>query len=140
MITDYCGILTLNNNVCTVIDLSSGGSGATDEDQLSESALTLPPPPLPVTAAQVVAGEQKKSKRTRTAYSQIQQDLLELAFHVNPYPDGFYRQKVALDIGIPEDRVQVKCVYTPQKVRSVDFIAVLLRFFAVQNNCRESTV
>ena len=73
--------------------------------------LPLIPAPAPVPLATMslpkTRSEHKKSKRTRTAYSQLQQDLLELAFHVNPYPDGYYRQKVSLDVGIAEDRVQV---------------------------------
>ena len=53
------------------------------------------------------SSKKSKSKRTRTAFSQVQQDKLELAYHVNPYPDGFFRQQVSQDVGIPEDRIQV---------------------------------
>lgn len=49
----------------------------------------------------------QKSKRTRTAYTQVQQDQLEMAYHANPYPDGIYRQKVSDLTGIPPDRIQV---------------------------------
>ena len=49
----------------------------------------------------------RRTKRTRTAFSQSQLDALELAFHANPYPDGFYRQKVSRHVGIAEDRIQV---------------------------------
>lgn len=51
--------------------------------------------------------KKKKSKRMRTAFSLVQLDKLELAYHANPYPDGFFRQKVSQETGIPEDRIQV---------------------------------
>ena len=53
----------------------------------------------------------QKSKRTRTAYTQAQQDQLEMAYHANPYPDNVYRQKVSDLTGIPPDRIQV-CAQT----------------------------
>lgn len=57
------------------------------------------------------SSSKQKSKRTRTAYTQAQQDQLEMAYHANPYPDGIYRQKVSDLTGIPPDRIQV-CAYT----------------------------
>ena len=48
-----------------------------------------------------------KQKRTRTAYSQQQEDILEIAFHVNPYPNIYNCREVAFESGLPEDRVQV---------------------------------
>ena len=64
----------------------------------------LPPSPTPPSPPPRTHG---RGKRTRTAYTQAQQDALELAFHANPYPDGFYRQKVSKHVGIAEDRIQV---------------------------------
>ena len=81
------------------------------------------PSPLPPDRQQT---HLSKNKRTRTAFSQAQQDKLELAYHANPYPDGFYRQKVAQDVGIPEDRIQVQ--YKPSMfascvpVASIEFV------------------
>lgn len=66
----------------------------------------LPPPP-PHPSSPPPQSHRRRGKRTRTAYSQAQQDALELAFHANPYPDGFFRQKVSRQVGIPEDRIQV---------------------------------
>lgn len=71
------------------------------------SSLLFPPPPSPLPLSISQSSLRRKSKRARTAYTQAQQDALELAFHANPYPDGFFRQKVARQVGIPEDRIQV---------------------------------
>ena len=75
--------------------------------QLNNASFRLPPglPPLP--SSPPLQTNSRRSKRTRTAYSQAQQDALELAFHANPYPDGFFRQKISRQVGIPEDRIQV---------------------------------
>ena len=67
----------------------------------------MPPTGVVPTHPTKTHSECKKSKRTRTAYSQLQLDLLELAFHVNPYPDEKCQQKVAFDVGLKDDRVQV---------------------------------
>ena len=51
--------------------------------------------------------EQKKPKRTRTAYSNYQLDQLELVFTQTQYPDVFIREEMASRLGIKEDRIQV---------------------------------
>ena len=86
--------------------------------QLDQTQTHIPPEPHTL-----ASWSSRRPKRTRTAFTLAQQDKLELAYHSNPYPDSFYRQKVALDIGVPEDRIQVcivcskclrikSCVYT----------------------------
>ena len=57
----------------------------------------------------------KQSTRSRTAFSLEQQDKLEMAYHINPYPDGFVRQRLSQEVGLPESRIQVQCtefIYT----------------------------
>ncbi len=51
--------------------------------------------------------EPKKPKRTRTAYSNIQLDQLELAFSRSHYPDVFTREDLSNKLNIKEDRIQV---------------------------------
>ena len=49
----------------------------------------------------------RKQKRIRTAFSNKQLDQLELAFCKSPYPDTGTRLKLASDLSINEDRIQV---------------------------------
>ena len=94
-----------SNNVPTPESLPNHSPSFT---QLNNALFRLPPglhpPPPPPPSA---PPHSRRPKRTRTAYSQAQKDALELAFHAKPYPDGFFRQKVSRQVGIPEDRIQV---------------------------------
>lgn len=54
--------------------------------------------------------EPKKPKRTRTAYSNNQLDQLELVFSQTQYPDVFLREELAKNLGIKEDRIQVRYI------------------------------
>lgn len=51
--------------------------------------------------------EPKKAKRTRTAFSNLQLDQLELAFSRSHYPDVFTREDLSNKLNIREDRIQV---------------------------------
>lgn len=51
--------------------------------------------------------EPKKPKRTRTAFSNLQLDQLELAFSRSHYPDVFTREDLSNKLSIKEDRIQV---------------------------------
>jgi hypothetical protein len=51
--------------------------------------------------------EPKKPKRTRTAFSNLQLDQLELAFSRSHYPDVFTREDLSNNLNIKEDRIQV---------------------------------
>ena len=52
--------------------------------------------------------EPKKPKRTRTAFSNLQLDQLELAFSRSHYPDVFTREDLSNKLNIKEDRIQVR--------------------------------
>lgn len=54
--------------------------------------------------------EPKKPKRTRTAFSNLQLDQLEIAFSRSHYPDVFTREDLSSKLNIKEDRIQV-CEY-----------------------------
>ena len=48
-----------------------------------------------------------KQKKTRTAFSSEQLDQLELAYSNEQYPDIGTRRRLASDLSINEDRIQV---------------------------------
>ena len=56
--------------------------------------------------------EPKKPKRSRTAYSNYQLDQLELMFAQTQYPDIFLREDLSSRLGIREDRIQVRGLYS----------------------------
>ena len=60
--------------------------------------------------AESLIDEPKKAKRTRTAFSNLQLDQLELAFSRSHYPDVFTREDLSNKLNIREDRIQV-CTY-----------------------------
>lgn len=64
--------------------------------------------------------EPKKPKRTRTAFSNLQLDQLELAFSRSHYPDVFTREDLSNKLSIKEDRIQV------QETADLHFVVCLI--------------
>ena len=88
------------------VEGQSGSSPAGEPGSMSEAAKP---------ATRHSKKKAKQSTRSRTAFSLEQQDKLEMAYHINPYPDGFVRQQVSQEVGLPESRIQVQCtefIYT----------------------------
>uniref|UniRef100_A0AC35U621 Homeobox domain-containing protein n=1 Tax=Rhabditophanes sp. KR3021 TaxID=114890 RepID=A0AC35U621_9BILA len=55
----------------------------------------------------LIDGEEKKSRRNRTAFNDSQLDELEKCFKICQYPDVSLREKLSKEICLPEARIQV---------------------------------
>ena len=55
----------------------------------------------------------RKGKRSRIAFTEAQLDELELEFHKNKYPSMQSRKKIARQLNIKEDRIQVSSEALP---------------------------
>jgi len=62
-------------------------------------------PEIPSTASN--SGLKKKSRRCRTTFTTAQLHYLEQAFEQSHYPDVYGREKIAIETGLSEVRVQV---------------------------------
>lgn len=93
---------------------SAGHDEADDEDSGEESPVDSSPQTSHGEAESVE--EPKKPKRTRTAFSNLQLDQLELAFSRSHYPDVFTREDLSNKLNIKEDRIQVKAFHLLQEM------------------------
>ena len=59
----------------------------------------------PVTTPDSESKQLKKKARTNYTNEQVQ-TLLKI-FHENPYPDSEMMEKIALDLGVPENKIKV---------------------------------
>lgn len=100
-IKKFCQQVNSNSKRCG----SSGGHDDADDEDSEESAANSSP--LSSHGETESVEEPKKAKRTRTAFSNLQLDQLELAFSRSHYPDVFTREDLSNKLSIKEDRIQV---------------------------------
>lgn len=123
-IRKFCQQVNSNSKQRGGSSSSAGHDDADDEDSGDESVADSSP--LSSHGETESMEEPKKPKRTRTAFSNLQLDQLELAFSRSHYPDVFTREDLSTKLNIKEDRIQVRpCICLQLRNRVSGWVIVL---------------